>query len=65
MNDLLLEYDDVAQYLFERLTSLGYVIETDELLDMTDAVVDLILGVHAAMGGEVVVYEEELEEEDE
>lgn len=59
-----LHYDDVAQYLFEALTGEGYVPETDELLDLTDIVVDLILTISMTTGLNVFILEDELGEEE-
>lgn len=59
-----LHYDDVAQYLFEALTGEGYVPETDELLDLTEIVIDLILTISLTTGLNVFILEDELGEEE-
>jgi hypothetical protein len=59
-----LDYDDVAQHLFESLVSEGYAPSEDELLDLTDIVMDLLLHVHLSTGGEAeLIIEEDSEEE--
>lgn len=64
-NGFEISFDTVCEYVFERLTERGYAPESDELLDITDIVMDFMLTLHIAMGGEVVtVYgDEELGEE--
>lgn len=57
-----LSYEDVGTYLCESLIRIGYVPEADEMLDLTDIVMDLILSLHTQMGGEVVHMNEEDED---
>lgn len=62
--DFLLTYDDVALHLFESLVDDGYAPSEDELLDLTDIVMDLIMHVHLMTGGTVdlLVSDEDGEE---
>jgi hypothetical protein len=50
-------YDDIAQYLFEALVGEGYAPGEDEILDFTDIVMDLLLYVHLATGGTAEIME--------
>lgn len=54
-----LHYDDIVDYLFEGLTSKGYIPSSDELLDLGDLVMDLILHLHLQMGGEITNMDDE------
>lgn len=56
-----IDFEDVAVYLFESLVRLGYVPEADEILDLTDVVMDLFANLHEALGGKVVIVSEEIE----
>jgi hypothetical protein len=60
--DFYINYDDIADYLFEELTELGYAPGTDELLDLTDIVMDYILLV--LTNGGVALYVENEGEDD-
>jgi hypothetical protein len=64
--DVIFTYDEVAQHLFESLVEMGYAPAEDEILDITDIVMDLILHFHLMMGGEVemMVIEEDFEEDE-
>jgi hypothetical protein len=60
-------YDDIAQYLFEALVEDGYAPGEDELLDFADIVMDLLLYVHLETGGTAEIMmsmDDDLEEEE-
>ena len=60
-----IDYEEICEYLFERLTERGYVPESDELLDLGDIVMDLVIVIHVMMGGSYMLIEEEYDEEEE
>lgn len=63
--DMMLSYDDVADYVFEGLVDLGYVPESDEVLDIADLFFDFILQFMANSGVQVLLMVEDEEEDDE
>lgn len=62
--DLVLDYDDVTEYMHDELLKKGYVPSSDELLDLGDIVFDLITQVLVHGGAEVHVMEKEVEDDE-
>lgn len=60
----ILNYDAVAQHLFESLIDDGYAPGEDEILDLTDIVMDLILHFHLMTGGQIDMLVSEESEDD-
>lgn len=55
-----LNYNDVADHIFQRLLDLGYVPESDEVLDLSDIIFEFLVTFIAATGAEMqfIEYEE-------
>lgn len=58
---LHLDYNDVANYVYNNLIDLGYVPTEDEVLDVADIMYDFTLQFANLMGIPMVI--EEIEEE--
>lgn len=60
---LEVKYDDVADVVFERLVDLGYAPESDEVLDVSDIVFEILISILSATGVGIV-FMSELEDGD-
>lgn len=64
-NALMLNYNDVAEYVYVNLIDLGYVPTEDEVLDIADILYDFMLMLLPMFGIEVHIFDEEDIEEEE
>lgn len=54
-----LDYDDVAEYVYENLIDLGYTPDSDEVLDIADMMFDFIIMMFSSNGAQVVIMTED------
>lgn len=59
--DMVLDFDDVAEYVHGSLIELGYVPTSDETLAIADIMFNFIIQLMAHTGAQVTIMEEEEE----
>lgn len=53
-----LNYKDVAECVFQKLIELGYVPVSDEVLDISDIVFEMVINVIASTGANIIFMSE-------
>jgi hypothetical protein len=56
--DMALNYEDLAEYIYEQLIDLGYAPDSDEVLDIADFMMDFIIMLLSSGGVELYIMTE-------